>query len=354
MLNFELCHALNIRYPIIQAPMAGVSTPELAAAVSNAGGLGSLGIGALCTDEAAIAINTTRQLTTQPFNVNVFCHTPASHKPELEQHWLEQLSPHFARFGAKPPQLSDSYLSFQENEALFTLLLDTRPAVVSFHFGLPATEKIKALQAVGCTIFASVTNVAEAHAAHRAGIDVLVAQGIEAGGHRGMFNPYATDEQLSTMVLLQRLRRQGYTRLIAAGGLMDGVAIRAALLLGAHGVQMGTAFMACPETAISSHYRHQLQHAAHMQLHTTLSRTLSGRPARGLPHPLNTLEHHAMPDYPHPYAATKALAAYAAAHGHTEYAVAWAGQGVQQIRIMPAAELMACLVSEAELSPAFP
>lgn len=178
---YSLTERLDIQ-PIIQAPMAGVSTPALAAAVSEAGGLGSLGIGASTPAQAREMITATRALTSRPFNVNVFCHTPARRDPHREAQWCAWLAPLFLESGALPPgQLHEIYASFLTDPAQFALLLETRPAVVSFHFGLPDTAQLLALQDAGIYTLASVTSLAEARAAEQAGIDALIAQGIEAG-----------------------------------------------------------------------------------------------------------------------------------------------------------------------------
>ena len=184
----SLCALLGIRHPIIQAPMVGVSTPTLAAAVSEAGGLGSLGLGASTPAQARELIAQTRALTDKPFNLNLFCHVPATADTAREQAWLERLRPLFAEFGAEPPAaLREIYLSFLADPAMLEVLLEQRPAVVSFHFGLPPRDWIERLRQAGARTLACVTTPEEALLAEAAGVDALVAQGIEAGGHRGVF-----------------------------------------------------------------------------------------------------------------------------------------------------------------------
>jgi nitronate monooxygenase len=193
----RLVELLAIKWPIIQAPMAGVSTPAMAAAVSNCGGLGSLGIGAMNARDARAAIVSTRSLTDRPFNVNVFCHRPAVRSAEVEAAWVERLRPEFEKYGERgPSNLSEIYKSFVEDDALLAVLLEERPAVVSFHFGLPSRERIEALRNAGIVLLASVTNLSEANLAAAAGVHALVAQGYEAGGHRGVFDPDAPDNRL--------------------------------------------------------------------------------------------------------------------------------------------------------------
>lgn len=342
-------------YPIIQAPMAGVSTPQLAAAVSNAGGLGSLGIGASTVDQARKLIDDTRALTARPFNVNVFCHAPARHDARREAAWLQHLAPLFAELGVPPPAaLNEIYKSFLVQDDLLDLLLDKAPAVVSFHFGLPPREWIEALQQAGICLLASATNLAEAQQIEQAGIDAIVAQGIEAGGHRGMFDPDAVDERLSTSVLVRLLVRHLTLPVIATGGIMDGQGVRAALDLGAAAAQLGTAFLLCPESGANAGYRAALN--SERAATTRLTRTLSGRPARGLVNQFIRFgEAPGSPEpagYPMAYDAAKQLMAAAAAQNNHEFAAHWAGQGAPLVRELPAQQLVATLVKE--LTPDYP
>ena len=340
---------LGIQFPIIQAPMAGVSTPQLAAAVSNAGGLGSLGIGPSPVEQARQMIEQTRALTSRPFNVNLFCHAPAQADAAREAAWLQHLAPLFAEAGMPVPStIKAGYKSFIEDEQTFAMLLETRPAVVSFHFGLPAAERIQALRQAGIYLMATATNLHEARLIEQAGIDAIVAQGIEAGGHRGMFDPAADDERLSTSVLVRLLAQHTRLPVIAAGGIMDGAGIRAALELGAAAAQLGTAFILCPESSANAAYRQALQ--SERAGTTRLSASLSGRPARGM---LNRLISHGEAagspppaDYPIAYDAAKQLNAAASQHGNHEFAAQWAGQGAPLARELPAAELMQRLVAE--------
>jgi nitronate monooxygenase len=181
---------LGLALPVVQAPMAGVSTPAMAAAVSEAGGLGGIAVGAMDASAARAAIAQARARTGGAFNVNVFVHAAPREDPAREAAWREALSPAFARYDAvPPPRLRTIYTSFAQDEAMLALLVETRPAVVSFHLGLPGAARITALKGAGCVLLATVTSLAEAEAARAAGIDLLVAQGWEAGGHRGVFDP---------------------------------------------------------------------------------------------------------------------------------------------------------------------
>lgn len=339
---------LGMTTPIIQAPMAGVSTPALAAAVSNAGGLGSLGVGAMNADTARQAIRDTRALTNRPFNINLFCHVPATADPQREQRWLDYLAPRFAEFGATPPaSLREIYRSFVADDAMFDMLLQEKPAVVSFHFGLPNDAWIAALREAGIVLLASATNLDEARRVEAAGIDAVVAQGVEAGGHRGAFDPVARDEEIGTLALTRLLVRGTRLPVIAAGGIMDGAGIAAVLALGAEAAQLGTAFVACPETAADAAYRSTLLAADRP---TTLTRAISGRAARGFVNRFTELgdapDAPEVPDYPITYDAGKALHAAAKAAGSADFAAQWAGQAAPLARSLPAAELVAVLGEE--------
>jgi nitronate monooxygenase len=344
-----LLRLLGISKPIVQAPMAGVSTPALAAAVSNAGGLGSLGVGAMNADGARKTIRDTRALTDQPFNINVFCHRPAVADAAVEHAWLDWLAPAFREYGATPPaSLSEIYTSFVVDRAMQRMLVEERPAVVSFHFGLPSADVIAELKRAGIRLFGNATNVDEAMQVEAAGIDAIVAQGIEAGGHRGAFDPDAADERLGTFALTRLLAGRCRLPVIAAGGIMDGAGIAAALALGAQAAQLGTAFVACPETSIDDGYRRAiLGDAAHR---TTFTKAISGRIARGIANRFTALgDDRRAPDtpaYPIAYDAGKALHAAAKAQGEFGYGAQWAGQAAALARALPAAELFAQLERE--------
>lgn len=348
-----LTSLLGIETPIIQAPMAGVSTPALAAAVSNAGGLGSLGVGAMNAQGARKVIRETRELTGKPFNINVFCHAPASADAAIEKAWTEWLAPVFAQYGATPPaKLSEIYTSFVVDKAMLDVFVDEKPAIVSFHFGLPSKEYIDALRGAGIKLIASATNVREAEQLVAAGMDAIVAQGIEAGGHRGIFDPQADDDNLGTFALTRLLASKFDVPVIAAGGIMDGAGIAAALALGAQAAQLGTAFVPCLETSIDEGYRRAiLGDAAN---HTTFTAAISGRSARGLVNKFTELgrggEAPAIPAYPITYDAGKSLHAAAKAKGEFGYGAQWAGQAAALVRELPAAELMARLEAELQQS----
>lgn len=344
-----LLDLLGIDLPIIQAPMAGVSSPAMAAAVAEAGALGSIGVGNTDAAGAQRMIEAVRQRSSRSLNVNVFCHQPA--RPDAaDAAWIQYLQPHFQRFGAQPPaQLREIYRSFLVDDEMLALLVRTRPRVVSFHFGVPAAERIKALRAAGIVLLASATNLAEARAAVAAGVHGVVAQGHEAGGHRGVVDPAAPDEALSTSVLTRLLVRDLSVPVIAAGGIMDGAGIAAVLRLGASAAQLGTAFIGCHESDADAYFREALAStAAH---HTVMTRAISGRSARCLANAFTALGENAaaprVPSYPLAYDAGKALNQAAKAAGIGGYGAQWAGQGAPLARGgLGAAELVATLASE--------
>jgi nitronate monooxygenase len=342
---------LGLRLPIIQAPMAGVSTPQLAAAVSNAGGLGSLGIAAMKVEDAAKSIETTSRFTTQPFQVNVFCHKSPSVSKQQHDAWLTYLAPYFSEAGGEVPlELELPYQTFDETPGMTEMLLDLRPAVISFHFGLPAEAAVRTFRGAGIRLLATATCVREAEAIALAGMDAIVAQGYEAGGHRGTFDDSVRDEKFSTAVLVRTLSLRFPLPIIAAGGIMDGTGIAAALCGGAACAQLGTAFVACPESGADAAYRAALLNGA--ATGTTMTRAISGRFARGLANRFSMLGEDpacpVVPEYPLTYSAGKALAAAAKRSGLDGFDAHWAGQGVAEIRVLPAAELMALLASETE------
>lgn len=349
IMNNILCQTLNLRYPIIQAPMAGVSTPELAAAVSNAGALGSVSVGASTPDQAEGMITRALSLTDGPLNVNVFCHAPVERNHELERAWISRFSEVFERYEADiPAELIEIYQSFHNNEEMMALLLDMAPAVVSFHFGLPSEAFLQRLKSRGIVTLASATCVREALAIEAVGIDYIVAQGIEAGGHRGIFSIEGEDDQLSTFTLVQAIKKVTRLPVISAGGIMDGAGIGAMLRLGATGVQMGTAFILCPESSANTTYRVALK--SEKAASTVMTSAISGRPARCITndfcHLTRQFSQDCIPPYPLTYYLGKALAVAAAAKGAHGFGAQWAGQGASLARELPAGELIRTLVTE--------
>lgn len=342
----SLLTQLGIRYPIFLAPMAGVTTPLLASQVSEAGGLGALGLGACDAFQAEAAIRATQQLTSQPFQVNFFCHRSTPLDPVKSRAWCEYLSAHFTQFGqAVPTQLLAPYASFTDSPELLEVILATRPAVVSFHFGLPPKFILQALQHAKIPYWVSVTRLSEALYAQQQGCSAIIAQGVEAGGHRATFDPLC-DAGLSTEGLLQQLAPHISLPIISAGGVMTGGQITQLLTQGASAAQLGTAFIACQESAASDQLRQRL----FMAKGTQITDVISGRPARGvmgrwqqeIDHPLRP----AHADYPYSYALAKQLDKVASAQSVTDYQVCWAGTGVTALRPLDALPLMQTLIAE--------
>jgi nitronate monooxygenase len=345
----DIVSRLGLAIPLVQAPMAGTSNPVLAAAVCEAGALGSIAVGTLTPEAAARDIAQMRDATVRPFNVNLFAHTPPVPDPARETEWLAALAPVFAQYEARPPvSLETIYPTFTGNREMLATLVELAPPVVSFHFGLPDAEAVAALKAAGCLLLATATSLAEAQSARRAGIDAVVAQGWEAGGHRGIFDPEAHDDRLGTFALTRLLIVQSGLPVIAAGGIMDGRGIRAALDLGAIAAQLGTAFVACPESSADDAYRAAL--ASESARHTTMTDVISGRPARCLANRFTAFAER--PDrppvapYPRAYDAGKALNAAAKKAGETGFGAQWAGQGAPLSRALPASDLVALLGRE--------
>jgi nitronate monooxygenase len=344
-----LLDLLGIDLPIIQAPMAGTSSPAMAAAVSNAGALGSLGVAATDAAGARAMIVAARERSAGPLNVNLFCHRPAKADPVLEAAWIDRFRPQFEEFGVTPPTaLREIYRSFVVDDDMLAMLVAERPRIVSFHFGLPSAERLRALRDAGIVLLASATSLAEARSGVAAGVDAIVAQGYEAGGHRGVFDTDAADDRLGTMALTRILVRNIDIPVIAAGGIMDGAGIAAALRLGAAAAQLGTAFVGCDESLADAGYRAALfSDAAH---HTAITAAISGRPARSLANRFTQLgadiAARDIAAYPIAYDLGKALHTAGKAKGEFGFGAQWAGQGAPLARAMPAAELVATLAAE--------
>ena len=345
----SLLERIGVRLPIIQAPMAGVSTPAMAAAVSEAGGLGSIAVGATDAVGAEAMIAEVRGRTARAFNVNLFCHRPARSDAAIEARWIERFRPQFAEFGAEPPNvLTEIYRSFVEDEAMLDLLLVARPPVVSFHFGLPREEWINSLRDAEILLLSTATNLSEARAGATAGIDAIVAQGWEAGGHRGTFDPDGPDERLPAFELVRLISSELDTPVIAAGGIMDGAGIARALDAGASAAQLGTAFIACDESMADEGFRAALASSAAHQ--TEMTRAISGRPARCLANRFTALGADIpasdIPAYPIAYDLGKALNAAAKSRGEYGFGAQWAGKGAPRFRPMPAGQLVETLAAE--------
>lgn len=341
---------LSLQYPIFLAPMAGVSTPQLAAEVSNAGGLGSLGLGASSIESCREQILKTQALTDQAFQVNFFCHRSEVLDPDVAQQWIQHLQPYFAQFGHHAPeQLNCIYPSFLDSDDYLHLILELRPAAVSFHFGIPHPHQIQALKEAGIITMVTATNLNEAQAIEQAGIDLIIAQGIEAGGHRGIFHPQR-DAALSTAELVQLLHQYCNLPIVAAGGIMNGQHAQHLLDLGASAVQLGTAFIQCSSSNANTIYREALFD----EPVTQISAAISGRPARGIVNDwhkwIEQLDRPEIPVYPYSYDIAKQLHQLAAQQQHQGFAAFWAGSQVAEIRQLEAAELIYTLAKEMRLA----
>lgn len=342
----SILEQLGIKHPIFLAPMAGVSTPELAAEVSNQGGLGSLGLGASSVASAREQILKTQDLTDCPFQVNFFCHQPEPLDEAAAQVWLDYLSPHFVHYGvALPTQLKNLYPSFLSNDDYLNLVLETRPQAVSFHFGIPHAHQIQTLKQAGIITMVSATNLAEAQAIEAAGIDIIIAQGVEAGGHRGLFNA-AIDGGIRTVDLVTLLTQHCQIPVVAAGGIMNGQHAQRVMNLGAVAVQLGTAFVQCKSSNANEAYRKAL----FSQSCTQITDSISGRPARGLVNQwhrlVDTPNRPPVPTYPYTYDIGKQLHAAASQQGEQGFGAFWAGANVGLIRDMEAGDLINQLVLE--------
>lgn len=266
-------------HPIIQAPMGGVTTPALVAAVSNAGGLGSLACGALPAETIRDQVGRIREATNRPFNVNFFVHKRPTVDTVAAQRSRDRLSGYYAELGlGAVPEPSEPFLPFDEDR--LGVVLQLRPRVVSFHFGLPSQEAVRKIKDAGSLVISSATTVAEARDLEKRGIDAIIAQGVEAGGHRGTFSEDLDAGSIGTFALVPQIVDAVRIPVIAAGGIGDARGIAAAFALGARGVQMGTAFLGCPEASVAPAYRKAVLGAAPAE--TRLTRAFTGRPARTL------------------------------------------------------------------------
>lgn len=331
---------LGVELPIIQAPMAGVQGSALAAVVSNAGGLGSLPAAMLTPDLLRQELTAIRAQTDKPYNVNFFCHSPPVRDPQREAAWRQTLDPFYREFGivAAPAAGAGGRAPFGPEAA--DLLEEFRPPVVSFHFGLPSSELLARVQAWGAKVLASATTVAEARWLESRGVDVIIAQGFEAGGHRGMFLSEDLTTQVGTLALVPQIVATVRTPVVAAGGIADAHGVNAAMSLGAVGVQVGTAYLLCPEATTSAVHRRALKSAT--AGHTALTNVFTGRPARSIVNrfvqevgPINS----AAPPFPLAALPLAQLRAHAEGLGSGEFSPLWAGQNVCGCKEVSAAQL---------------
>jgi nitronate monooxygenase len=330
----------GIELPVIQAPMAGVQGSAMAIAVSQAGGLGSLPCALLSLEGMGDELRAIRAQTAKPFNANFFCHPPADPSAQREAVWRGALAPYFAELGVDPAAIAEGPARAPFTLEAAEVLSETKPPVVSFHFGLPSAELLQRVRSWGAKVISSATTVDEARWLEAHGVDAIIAQGLEAGGHRGMFRTEDLTTQLGTFALLPQIVRAVGIPVIAAGGIADAQGVAAALALGAAGVQVGTAYLLCPEATTSAVHRAALKSEA--ARHTALTNLFSGRPARGI---LNRLMRElgpmsaVAPEFPLATAAIAVLRAKAEAEGSGAFSPLWCGQNPSGCTEIPAGAL---------------
>jgi nitronate monooxygenase len=331
---------LDIDLSLIQAPMAGSQTSALAIAVSNAGGLGSLPCAMLGTDAMRKELAAIRAQTAKPYNVNFFCHVPPQPIPEREAGWRAALTPYFKEYGIDPAGIAAGAGRVPFSAEAAEALEEFKPAVVSFHFGLPAPELIARVRRWGAKILSSATTVEEARWLEAHGVDAVIAQGVEAGGHRGFFLSRDPSTQMGTFALLPQIVRAVKVPVIAAGGIADAQGVAAAMKLGAAGVQIGTAYLLCPEATTSAVHRAALASTGARE--TALTNLFTGGVARGI---VNRLMKElgpmsaAAPAFPLATAAIAPLRAKAEAQGKGDFSPLWSGQNASGCKEIPAAQL---------------
>jgi len=326
--------------PIIQAPMAGAQSGAMAIAVCNAGALGSLPCALLTVDAMRKELETLKAQTTKPYNVNFFCHAPPAASAEREAAWRAALAPYYREYGIDADAIPPGPGRAPFSEEFADALEPYRPPVVSFHFGLPAKELLARVKRWGSKILCSATTVDEARWLEARGVDAIIAQGVEAGGHRGLFLTDDLTTQVGTLALLPQVVRTVKLPVIAAGGIADAQGVAAALALGAAGVQVGTAYLLCPEATISAVHRSALKGDA--ARHTALTNLFTGRPARGI---VNRVMRElgaisgAPPAFPLATSAIMPLRAKAEAKGSGDFTPLWSGQNATGCKEVPAAQL---------------
>lgn len=335
---------LGTQLPIIQAPMAGVQGSALAIAVSNAGGLGGLPCAMLSPEALRSELTAIQAGTPHPFNVNFFCHTPPVFDAERQAAWQTLLAEAYLALAVEPPPVSPAGGRVPFDHAAAEILRHFKPPVVSFHFGLPTEDLVRYVRSWGAKILSSATTVEEARWLEAHGADIIIAQGWEAGGHRGMFLTETLSSQCSTLALVPQVVRAVRCPVVAAGGIADAQGVAAVIQLGAVGAQVGTSYLLCPEANTSAVHRAALGQGASTE--TALTNLFSGRPARSIVNafmrqygPLNALA----PDFPYAAASVAPLRAKAEAIGSGDFSPLWAGQNTTGCRAIPAAELTLAL-----------
>ena len=339
---------LGIELPIIQAPMAGVQGSALAIAVSNAGGLGSLPCALLSVDAMRAELAAIRRGTSKPFNVNFFCHTAPAAEAAREEGWRKRLQPYYDELGVDVRNVPSGPGRAPFSHEIADALSELQPPVVSFHFGVPAADLLERVRAWGAKVLSSATTVEEARWLEARGVDAIIAQGLEAGGHRGHFLSDDLTAQLGTFALVPQIVKAVRVPVIAAGGIADAAGVAAMLALGAAAVQIGTAYLLCPEATTSAVHRAAL--ASEAARHTALTNVFTGRPARGIVNrivrevgPMSDLA----PEFPLATAVVSLLRQAAEARGSGDFSPLWSGQNASGCQAIPAADLTRQLAQRA-------
>jgi nitronate monooxygenase len=344
----RLIDLFEIEFPIVLAPMAGVMDAELVIAAAQGGALGSLPSAMLSAEKAREQVNIIRQRVSAPLNLNFFCHNAVDADASREAGWKRRLAPYYSELGLDPSAPVNAANRAPFDAKFCEVVEELKPEIVSFHFGLPEASLLKRVKAAGCLVMSSATIVREAIWLEEHGADVIIAQGAEAGGHRGMFLTENVAEQPGTFALVPQVVDAVKVPVIAAGGIMDGRGIAAALALGAAGVQLGTAYLRCPESKVIAPARAALAQAQDDS--TVITNVMTGRPARGVQNRVMREVGPISPDAPaFPHAATSLAPLKAAAEklGKVDFTNLWAGQAVRMGREMPAAELTRALAAAA-------
>jgi nitronate monooxygenase len=348
--NRRLLDLFKVEHPILLAPMAGVMDAELAIAVAKAGGLGALPAGMLTAEQLRAQLDQFRTATVnKPVNLNFFAHKLTVPNNAREHAWREKLKPYYVEFGIDPAAPAPSTIRAPFDSAMCALVEELKPEIVSFHYGLPETALLARVKTAGCKVICSATTVAEARFLEANGCDAVIAQGLEAGGHRGMFLSEDIATQVGLFALLPQVADAVKVPVIATGGVGDARAIVAALALGAAGVQLGTAFLFCPEAKALPPHRAALRGARDDS--TVVTNVLSGRPARGLINrairelgPISGI----VPEFPLASGALAPLHARAQAQGSGDFSPMLAGQAAALGRELPAGKLIEKFVSDAQ------
>jgi nitronate monooxygenase len=345
----RLIDLFKIEIPIVLAPMAGSMDWELVAAVSQAGGLGSLPCAMLGPAQMREQVEKIRGRTAKPINVNFFCHTPPVPNNAREAAWRDRLAPYYRELAIDPAAPVPTANRAPFDAALCAVVEEVKPEVVSFHFGLPEPALLDRVKAAGCLVMSSATTTAEAIWLEQHGVDAVIAQGFEAGGHRGMFLTDAIASQVGTFALVPQIAVAVKVPVIAAGAVANARGIAAAFALGAAGVQIGTAYLFCPESKIPPLHRAALSDADDDS--TALTNLMTGRPARGIVNrlmreigPISSLP----PEFPLGAGALAPLRAKAEAQGSSDFSPLWSGQAAALGRAVPAAELTRMLAAETQ------